>query len=154
MSDTSRDSLALRVVFEDTNRRDAVARLLAKETRPEFDDDLEAWEAAIFAQVDDIEYPDELVGEGEHVLFVYWLEVDDTVDELDEKLHGCGGEIEKAQLFLGDPFTDDTLDGFYYRRRDGRLILIDPEEHGLAMPDDLPEEGSLPRWARALMQDF
>ena len=154
MSDTPRDNLSVLVEFADPAHRDAVARLLAKESRPDFDDELEDWERAIFEQVEDVEYPGEIVEEGKRLLFVHWREVDESVEELDERLRRCGGEMQKAQRFLGDPYTDDTLDGMYYRRKGGRMVLVDPEEHGLVMPDDLPADGRLPQWAGALLQDF
>ena len=87
-------------------------------------------------------------------MFIYWEDTIDTLDGLDQKLTHCGGEIQKAQIFLGDPYTDDTLDGMYYRRLGGELIMVDPKERSLKMPKDFKKQRNLPKQLQALKQEF
>ncbi|MFA7556514.1 MAG: hypothetical protein WCZ20_01785 [Hydrogenophaga sp.] len=147
------EQIAALVDFDDPTRRDAVAELLS-EARPDFEDELPAWQVPLFRQLEDVDYADACKPLGERALFLHWWCSEDTLAELDRKLQACGGTIRKAQVFVEEPLAEDYLDGMYYARRGKCLEMVDPKEHGLKMPGDYPEREDWPAQLAALMQEF
>jgi len=151
------NGIAALIEFQSTSQREIVIKLLTRETRPDFDDDLKSWEVPVFEQLEDVEFPNEMVKDGESLLFVHWWEIEQELDELDEKLMLCGGKIQKAQVFAEEGFFEDANDGLYglfYKRIKNDLVMVDSAKRQLKMPDDFPKDSGISQQMQALQQDF
>jgi len=151
------NGIAVLIEFQSTSQREIVIKLLIRETRPDFDDDLKSWEVPVFEQLEDVEFPNEMVKDGESLLFVHWWEIEQELDELDEKLMLCGGKIQKAQIFAEEGFFEDANDGLYglfYKRIKNDLVMVDSAKKQLKMPDDFPQDSGVSQQMQALQQDF
>jgi hypothetical protein len=153
------NSIAVLIEFQSPSQREIVIKLLTRETRPDFDDELKAWEVPVFEQLEDVEFPDEMIKEGENLLFVDWWEIEEELDELDEKLLRCGGKIQKAQIHAEEGFFEDGGDnlygyGLFYKRIKNELVMVDSAKRKLKMPEDFPKNSDIPQQMQALMQDF
>jgi len=151
------NGIAVLIEFQSTSQREVVIKLLAQATRPDFDDDLKTWEVPVFEQLEDVEFPNEMVKEGESLLFVDWWEIEEELDELDEKLMRCGGKIQKAQIHAEEGFFEDeqgNLYGLFYKRIKNELVMVDSAKRKLKMPEDFPKNPDISQQMQALKQDF
>ena len=152
------NGIAALVEFQSPSQREIVIKFLTQETRPDFDDDLKSWEILVFEQLEDVDFPNEMVKEGESLLFVDWWEIEQELDELDEKLLRCGGKIQKAQLHAEEGFFEDggdnNLYGLFYKRIKNQLVLVDSAKKKLKMPEDFPKDSNFSQQMQALKQEF
>ncbi len=132
-----------------------VMGLLSVDTRPDFDDDLNENDKALFAVIDGLPFPDQLIALNEQQIFVHWKYLEEDLDEFDFSLQQVGTTIQKAQVFLDDPGIDPEQDGLYYlREQPYGLISIDPKERNLKMPENFQDKKDLPTQLQALLQEF
>lgn len=148
------ENVAVLIEFNSKSQMDIVVKMLTKETRPDFEDELPSSEIPIFNELEDVEFPNNLITDGEKILFVDWWEIEDELDELDKKLIQCGGKIIKAKIFIEDGMIDPSQDGLYYKRVNDELIIVDATKINLKMPEDFPENGAISQQMQALKQDF
>lgn len=126
----------------------AMKFLLAKVSRPDFDDDLEDWVKPLFHAVEDIDYPSTVLIVDNHFLYVDWSEFDGAVGTLFRQFKLCGLELDKAWQYADSGDFEEIL----YVVRDGKLSVIDAVEEGYKVPDDYEDQPENPAILQALRQ--
>lgn len=147
---TTASDLGILVTFKNEKKAASVAILLKKETRPDFEDDLEGWEHPLFFAIEEIDYPTELKLIDDQRLYIAWYETAEQLPELDRAFKLCGGEIVTAYQFADGGDVEELL----FKRQDGKLMMIYAEEEGLKVPSDFPENSEYPQIMQSLLQGF
>jgi hypothetical protein len=142
--------LGVLVRFDSSENTAAVAVLLAKETRPDFEDDLAEWQHPLFFALEGVDYPTELKRIGDNQLYVAWYETGEQLADLDRAITKCGGVITVAYQFADGGDVEELL----FKRQGDHLIMLYAEEEGLKVPSDFSENGEYPQILQALLQVF
>ena len=148
------NGIAVLIEFQSLSQREIVIKLLTREARPDFDDELPDDEVPFFNLLEDVEFPNQMLMHGNNQIFIDWWDIQQELCELDEKMVQCGGKIQKAQVFIEDGMIDPSQDGLYYKRINNELVVVDSENRKLIMPDDFPKESDIPQQMQVLLQEF
>ncbi|WP_416398398.1 hypothetical protein [Allohahella sp. A8] len=99
--------LSLLLSCASSDQASSLATLLARETRPEFEDDLSAEEKALFSAIEDLEYPEAIEPQGDQIL-ISWSEIDGMdFDDLEMLLEAPGVALIGAYEVPDDPMAAD-----------------------------------------------
>ena len=101
--------LGVLLTFENSKNKASVATLLAKGTRPDFEDDLAEWEHPLFFALEEIDYPSELKTIEHNQLHVAWYETDEQLPNLERAFKQCGGVIIAAYQFADGGDVEELL---------------------------------------------
>jgi hypothetical protein len=110
-----------------------LCRLLGRDSRPVFADDLPPEQQPLFELVEDIEFPEEVEVQGAS-LWIQWMEVRDfEISDFEPVLSMSGARIQIAFMVPDDPMSgdddddeDDPLDGWFYVMDQDELSRVDP----------------------------
>lgn len=145
---SSETELGLLLKCSSAEHADTLQQLLAKASRPDFDDDLEEWQKPLFSVIEEIDYPDRLLVVDGVCLYIEWSETDVPVEMLFRQFKQCGAEFLKAWQFADSGDFEEIL----YVAKEGKVCVIDAVEEGFKLPSDFDDSPDNPAMLQALRQ--
>ena len=127
-----------------------LAKLLARETRPDFVEDVEERDQALYNAVELLEYPVQLIIRGEY-FYIAWHDCEIQVNDVMRAFDGLTDITIKALFWVpDDPLSgdegeededdEDPQNGYFYVMRDRGLVRVDREAYVRQMSQQpLPE---------------